>query len=39
MFNSKLKKENQELREKLLSLEQVKDSLDDEMLVLSLIHI
>ncbi|MFW3896268.1 methyl-accepting chemotaxis protein [Pseudomonas putida] len=36
MFNSKLKKENQELRERLLSLEQVKDSLDSEMLVLQL---
>ncbi|MEE1926122.1 PAS domain-containing methyl-accepting chemotaxis protein [Pseudomonas sp. 148P] len=36
MFNSKLKKENDELREKLLSLEQVKDSLDSEMLVLQL---
>jgi methyl-accepting chemotaxis protein len=36
MFNSKLKKENEELREKLLSLEQVKDSLDSEMLVLQL---
>ena len=36
MFNSKLKKENDELREKLLSFEQVKDSLDSEVLVLQL---
>ena len=36
MFNSKLKKENQRLREDLMSMEQVKDSLDSEMLVLQL---
>lgn len=36
MFNSKLKKENQQLREDLMSMEQVKDSLDSEMLVLQL---
>lgn len=34
MFNSKLKKEIQQLREELQSIEQVKNSLD-----LSLIHI
>ncbi|MFQ6573195.1 methyl-accepting chemotaxis protein [Pseudomonas sp. UM16] len=36
MFNSKLKKENLQLREELLSVEQVKSSLDSEMLVLQL---
>jgi len=36
MFNSKLKKENLQLREELLSMEQVKSSLDSEMLVLQL---
>ncbi|MCW2268125.1 Biofilm dispersion protein BdlA [compost metagenome] len=36
MFNSKLKKENLQLREDLLSIEQVKSSLDSEMLVLQL---
>ena len=36
MFNSKLKKEVLELREELMSLEQVKGSLDSEMLVLQL---
>ena len=36
MFNSELKKENQQLREDLMSMEQVKDSLDSEMLVLQL---
>ncbi|MBM3107512.1 PAS domain S-box protein [Pseudomonas sp. V1] len=36
MFNSKLKKENLKLREELLSMEQVKSSLDSEMLVLEL---
>ncbi|MGH8462501.1 MAG: PAS domain-containing protein, partial [Pseudomonas sp.] len=36
MFNSKLKKENLQLREALLSVEQVKSSLDSEMLVLQL---
>ncbi|MFJ4154858.1 methyl-accepting chemotaxis protein [Pseudomonas sp. NPDC089752] len=36
MFNSKLKKENQQLREDLFSVEQVKSSLDSEMLVLQL---
>nr|WP_314877847.1 PAS domain-containing methyl-accepting chemotaxis protein [uncultured Pseudomonas sp.] len=36
MFNSKLKKENQQLREDLMSMEQVKSSLDSEMLVLQL---
>ncbi|TDF79044.1 PAS domain S-box protein [Pseudomonas sp. H9] len=36
MFNSKLKKENLQLREELLSMEQVKNSLDSEMLVLQL---
>ncbi|AUF94974.1 chemotaxis protein [Pseudomonas sp. 02C 26] len=36
MFTSKLKKENQQLREDLMSMEQVKDSLDSEMLVLQL---
>ncbi|MDZ3993718.1 PAS domain-containing methyl-accepting chemotaxis protein [Pseudomonas sp. Teo4] len=36
MFNSKLKKEIQQLREDLLSIEQVKSSLDSEMLVLQL---
>ncbi|MFK0311671.1 methyl-accepting chemotaxis protein [Pseudomonas sp. NPDC090233] len=36
MFNSKLKKEIQQLREDLFSVEQVKSSLDSEMLVLQL---
>jgi methyl-accepting chemotaxis protein len=36
MFNSKLKKENQQLREELMAIEQVKHSLDSEMLVLQL---
>ncbi|MFV3403703.1 methyl-accepting chemotaxis protein [Pseudomonas sp. NY15463] len=36
MFNSKLKQEVQQLREELLSVEQVKNSLDSEMLVLQL---
>ena len=36
MFNSKLKKEIQLLREELQSIEQVKNSLDSEMLVLQL---
>ncbi|WP_065759113.1 methyl-accepting chemotaxis protein [Pseudomonas defluvii] len=36
MFNSKLKKEILQLREDLLSMEQVKSSLDSEMLVLHL---
>lgn len=36
MFNSKLKKEIQQLREDLMSIEQVKSSLDSEMLVLQL---
>ncbi|AGZ37019.1 methyl-accepting chemotaxis protein [Pseudomonas sp. SWI6] len=36
MFNRKLKKEIQQLREDLLSIEQVKCSLDSEMLVLQL---
>ena len=36
MFNSKLKKEIQQLREELLCVEQVKHSLDSEMLVLQL---
>ncbi|QCI14615.1 PAS domain S-box protein [Pseudomonas putida] len=36
MFNSKLKKENQLLREELMAIEQVKSSLDSEMLVLQL---
>lgn len=36
MFNSKLKKEIQQLREELMSVEQVKNSLDSEMLVLQL---
>ncbi len=36
MFNSKLKQENLRLREELLSMEQVKSSLDSEMLVLQL---
>nr|WP_054895211.1 MULTISPECIES: PAS domain-containing methyl-accepting chemotaxis protein [unclassified Pseudomonas] len=36
MFNSKLKKEIQQLREELQSIEQVKNSLDSEMLVLQL---
>ncbi|QVM92255.1 PAS domain-containing methyl-accepting chemotaxis protein [Pseudomonas entomophila] len=36
MFNSKLKKELQQLREELMSIEQVKNSLDSEMLVLQL---
>ncbi|QXH55904.1 PAS domain-containing methyl-accepting chemotaxis protein [Pseudomonas maumuensis] len=36
MFNSKLKKEIQQLREELMSIEQVKNSLDSEMLVLQL---
>ena len=36
MFNSKLKKENQQLREELMAIEQVKNSLDSEMLVLQL---
>ncbi|MDD0975183.1 PAS domain-containing methyl-accepting chemotaxis protein [Pseudomonas fontis] len=36
MFNSKLKKEILQLREDLLSMEQVKSSLDSEMLVLQL---
>ncbi|MFJ4429440.1 methyl-accepting chemotaxis protein [Pseudomonas sp. NPDC089395] len=36
MFNSKLKKEIQQLREELLCVEQVKRSLDSEMLVLQL---
>ena len=36
MFNSKLKKEIQQLREELMCVEQVKSSLDSEMLVLQL---
>lgn len=36
MFNSKLKQENHQLREALSSMEQVKSSLDSEMLVLQL---
>jgi methyl-accepting chemotaxis protein len=36
MFNSKLKQEIQQLREELMSIEQVKSSLDSEMLVLQL---
>ncbi|WP_343595610.1 PAS domain-containing methyl-accepting chemotaxis protein [Pseudomonas sp.] len=36
MFNSKLKKEIQQLREELMAIEQVKSSLDSEMLVLQL---
>ncbi|MNM64639.1 Biofilm dispersion protein BdlA [compost metagenome] len=36
MFNNKLKKEIQQLREDLMSIEQVKSSLDSEMLVLQL---
>ncbi len=36
MFNSKLKKEVADLREQLMSVEQVKSSLDSEMLVLQL---
>ncbi|MBA1201924.1 PAS domain S-box protein [Pseudomonas capeferrum] len=36
MFNNRLKKENQQLREDLLCLQQVKCSLDSEMLVLQL---
>lgn len=36
MFNSKLKNEIQQLREDLMSIEQVKSSLDSEMLVLQL---
>ncbi|OCT24377.1 chemotaxis protein [Pseudomonas putida] len=36
MFNSRLKKEIQQLREELQSIEQVKNSLDSEMLVLQL---
>jgi methyl-accepting chemotaxis protein len=36
MFNSKLKKEIQQLREELMAVEQVKSSLDSEMLVLQL---
>ncbi|MBC3503725.1 PAS domain S-box protein [Pseudomonas sp. SWRI59] len=36
MFNNKLKQEIQQLREDLLSVEQVKSSLDSEMLVLQL---
>nr|WP_285862036.1 PAS domain-containing methyl-accepting chemotaxis protein [Pseudomonas sp. BGr12]MDL2420786.1 methyl-accepting chemotaxis protein [Pseudomonas sp. BGr12] len=36
MFNSKLKQENLQLREALSSMEQVKSSLDSEMLVLQL---
>lgn len=36
MFNSKLKQEIQQLREDLLSVEQVRNSLDSEMLVLHL---
>ncbi|QXH46142.1 PAS domain S-box protein [Pseudomonas xanthosomatis] len=36
MFNNKLKQEIQQLREELLSVEQVKNSLDSEMLVLQL---
>ena len=36
MFNSKLKQENQQLREELMAIEQVKSSLDSEMLVLQL---
>jgi len=36
MFNSKLKKEIQQLRDELFSVEQVKNSLDSEMLVLQL---
>lgn len=36
MFNNKLKQEIQQLREELLSMEQVKSSLDSEMLVLQL---
>lgn len=34
MFNSKLKQEIRQLREDLMSVEQVKSSLDSEMLVL-----
>ena len=36
MFNNKLKQENRQLREDLLSIQQVKSSLDSEMLVLQL---
>ncbi|WP_342649687.1 PAS domain-containing methyl-accepting chemotaxis protein [Pseudomonas sp. REB1044] len=36
MFNSKLKQEIQQLREELQSIEQIKNSLDSEMLVLQL---
>ena len=36
MFNSKLKQEIRQLREDLMSVEQVKSSLDSEMLVLQL---
>jgi len=36
MFNNKLKKEIQQLREELMAVEQVKNSLDSEMLVLQL---
>ena len=36
MFNSKLKQENARLREELMTMEQVKCSLDSEMLVLAL---
>ncbi|OUM25247.1 chemotaxis protein [Pseudomonas sp. 1239] len=36
MFNSKLKQENARLREELMTMEQVKCSLDSEMLVLQL---
>ena len=36
MFNKKLKQQMQQLREDLLSVEQIKDSLDSEMLVLQL---
>jgi len=36
MFNNKLKQEIQQLREELFSVEQVKNSLDSEMLVLQL---
>ena len=36
MFNNKLKQEIRQLREDLMSIEQVKSSLDSEMLVLQL---
>lgn len=36
MFNNKLKQENRQLREDLMCIEQVKSSLDSEMLVLQL---